>query len=504
MNDFDDPRALFGDQQLTAPDLLPLQTSMAMPPPAATSSQKQDAPLPVIPNGNLRDALMGKFDDPEVPSGIPDQGQQDQAFMHRAIGNGVGDAVNGIQNSINIIKPGAGNTHMGDANRQFGELLAQRALGNAEDRRKEAIQNFQLKDAADQRHEKMFQMATALKQQRDMQDSTSDVSRQAQAQEAARLDTLFAGAQDPAMQQNLMQRKAMLPSISASRLAASVASDPTEKLLAMASTERAAGAKLGEEKNKNASEAQRRLDETKAAQSGNALGWANLNEKTTHDRAEEAEKAKIKLDAKMNKDKSIEKDIADLMNTKAELLRHAENLSNGTVDNDKAHVYANQGKKFISSLGVPDISDAVEPDEALQDMLTSVPLAQGAVEKAVTGSSRYTPQRWTQFAVQEGEGTKNSINKLTAGARFLDELAQERRSQLDAKPDGTPASNSGLAQAMKPGAISKAAQHSADRAQIGAPSGAPKKLNQKQVDFLRTKAASGDADAAKMLKDAGL
>lgn len=270
MSDFSDPRHLFGDQQLTMPDFLPLQSSMMPTVSAPSKTPEQASDLPTVPTGSLRDALLGKFDDPEIPSGLPSQEQQDQAFTHRLIGSGVGQAVDSLQNAANIFKPGAGNPHMGEASRQFGEMLAQRALGNAKERRDEALQNFQLKDATDQRHEKMFQMATALKQQRDMNDPNSDMSRQAQAQEAARLDTLIAAAQDPAMQQNLAKRKMSLAGASAAQLVAGAKEDPTEKLLGMASTERAAGAK-------NAMEGKRQDAQT-------AQGWATIGEtKREHD-----------------------------------------------------------------------------------------------------------------------------------------------------------------------------------------------------------------------------
>lgn len=458
MTDWFNPKTLFGDQQLSIGDHLPLQTQAAVSAPPVQKPSSDDSDLPVMPQGALRDALMGKFNDPEIPSGIPDEKQQQQAFTHRLIGNAVGDTVSNLQNTANILKPGAGNPAMGESSRRFGDMLAEHALGNAKARRDEALQNFQIKDAADQRHEKMFQMATALKQQQDMRNPNSDLSRSAQQQEAERLKAMLAVSENHEINKQIIEKLHSLPGASAEQLAGRAKNDTIEHMIEYDNTAQNAANKQNFEKDREAREG-------KTAANNAALGWANYNLGVKKESAQEA----AKLDAKVNKDKSIEKDVADLRNTRAELMNHLNNLKNGTVDNDATHTGWNYLKKKASSLGI----DSIEPDQALQGMLTSVPLAQGTVEKAVTGSSRWNPERWKNFSIEEGEGTKNSINKLKGAIAYLDELEQSRTSQLDTKPSGEPASTSGMAKALPMGAIQKAAMHSQDRVK---PAGAIKNI----------------------------
>lgn len=383
--------------------VLPVQ-SMAKPQAADTSAADNKDALQFVPSDQLEKFLMGKFDEPNIPSGLPSQEQQQQALGHRAIGNATGDVVANLQNTANILKPGAGNPAMGDSSRRYGEMLAQQALGNNAAKRQEALQDFTIKDAAKQRYEKMLEQAAQLKQQRDLK-----MLELAQAQGLAR---------------------------------AKAASDQ---------------AKMESEDANRKSEAQRRKEET-------SLGWANLAEsRRQHDleaKAKEDNKSKLQL----NEDKKAEEDIANLRNAKAELDRHIENLKNGVINNDKGAVYGNEAVKFASSLGLP-----VQPNAALQDMLTSIPLAQATAEKAVTGSSRYTPQRWTQFAVQPGEGTKNSVNKLSGGSRYLDELIKERMTQLHTNAEGVPTSQSAMAKSFPPGAIQNTAAEVQAHTKTGAP-----------------------------------
>ncbi len=459
MTDWFDPRALFGDQHLSIADYLPLQTQSSMTAPTQQKPPSDDSDLPVIPQGSLRDALIGKFDDPEIPSGIPDEKQQQQAFTHRLIGNAVGDTVSNLQNTANILKPGAGNPAMGESSRRFGDMLAEHALGNAKARRDEALQNFQIKDAADQRHEKMFQMATALKQQQDLRNPNSQLSRAAQQQELERLNAMMAVNQNHEINKQLLEKMRLTPSLSAEQLAGRSKNDPTEHMIEFDTTAQTAADKANRDTAKDAATVKRQDAET-------SLGNRRLAAEEKHWAQESVDKENNKNKLQLNEDKKAEEDIANLRNAKAELDRHIANMRSGKVSNDKPDVYGSQVANFVSSLGIPGVSPKSNPE--LQNMLTSIPLAQATAEKAVTGSARYTPQRWLEFAVQPGEGTQRSVNKLTGGSRYLDELIKERMTQLHTNAAGAPTSQSAMAKSFPEGAIPNTAAQVQARTQTGA------------------------------------
>lgn len=510
MSDFSDPRHLFGDQQLTMPDFLPLQSSMMPTVSAPSKTPEQASDLPTVPTGSLRDALLGKFDDPEIPSGLPSQEQQDQAFTHRLIGSGVGQAVDSLQNAANIFKPGAGNPHMGEASRQFGEMLAQRALGNAKERRDEALQNFQLKDATDQRHEKMYQMATALKQQRDMNDPNSDMSRQAQAQEGARLDTLIAAAQDPAMQQNLAKRKMSLVGASAAQLAAGAKEDPTEKLLGMASIERTASAK-------NAEDAKNHAEERR-------IGWANVantkrgQDLTAQERADslQAKKDKQAVDANV-KIIGQQAPLVDQISKVLVTMKSLEDAGNmlqtrgGSVTTDWGKNKIEHAKQdvpgFVSAMLPEQMTPTPDPKyQEFWGLVQPTAIAQRLANEKTVRVSKAIMEQLSQYLPNEGDNNNTQAvdNKIKNSHAYLrDRTLPGLIAQLRVDPEtGKAIDKSVLAQQL----ADKAGMDADEVMAALSPSTkhAPRKLNQKQVDFLKAKAASGDADAQKMLKDAGL
>lgn len=413
--------------QQTTGGVLPVQSEMAAKPIAPEPVPDLNAPLPTLSKDKIAEAL--------TTSGKPSEQEQTQAGLHQSIGNAMANFHSGIQNAIGILKPGAANYAQAEMAKQRGDQLAAQTLAQAPERRKEAVQNVTLQGMLEERQTKQRQMLEALKQQKDMQDPMSSLSLQAQQSAMGRINALQSASSNPRLIYQMEQIKKSIPFMSASRLQSMEKDSTFEKLVGMESNERAAGAKNAVQAEQNANTARHQAAEE-------ALGWAKLDE----------DKNKP-IKAQMNEDLKIEEDLIALNNTKSQLMKHIHNLANGTTDNNKVHALANKAAKAGSAWGLP-----ATPDPKLQDLLTVMPLAQGTVEKAVTGSSRYTPQRWTQFNVEEGEGNQNSVNKLKGGAGYVSELYDEKLTRMHVDKDGNPTSTSAFAKSLAPGAIQKAAE----------------------------------------------
>lgn len=433
------------------------QTAVKFQAPGPSPNTNEEAQLPMVPRGQLAAWIKQKQDEEEqvVPSGQSSAADQQRADVSRAIGNTTANTLSGIQNTIGILKPGSANYNQANMAQQQGEQYAKEALGNAPRARNEAIQNLQLGSMQDEKRQKQMQMIQALKMQQDAQNPESNSSKEAQRAMLARLQTYGAVTQNPALRNQLEELTRTVPGMSQARLDALDKQGYIDKLLAQESNERAQGAH----------------NDILAgnAAATNRLGYAQLNEKAMHDRAEEDEKAKAKTKLQMNEDKKVEDEITTLRTAISEMDPLIKRIESGNINNNAAHNLINEGSKKVASW-IPGVkSMGVGPDPNLQDLRTNLPLTQGAVEAAVTGSKRYTPQRWKEFTPEPGEGNEVSAQKLRAGTEFLKRVLEEKLGLLHTAPSGAPTSESGLAKSLPPQTIPNAMINVQAKAPIGVP-----------------------------------
>lgn len=528
MTDWFNPLTI--DPSLT---VLPPQ-SLATPQAPDVSNAQLDKEAKFVPSSALKQFLMRSFEEPEVPSGIPNAKQQEMAGLHRGIGNATANAVNSLEGTANILRPGGGNTNAGDASRRYGEFLAQRALGDASARRQEAIQNVQLKDLSDQRREKFLQQALLLKQQSDMQDPSSQMSRQAQAREAQRIDLLLSNAQNPAMIAQLQQQKKMLPSVSASQISANEKSDPSLHLLGMDSNERAAGAKLAGENANRQSEAEKRVADIANANDARSAEWARIDlEKQRLAQEKELKEKSAAGKAKGDQLKLIGQqaplvdEIGKLTQSMKQMEEAQKMLSSegGKLDTNVVKEKLESAKQFIPGM-TPDAKylefwGKVEP--AVQQLRL-------AIEKTVRNNP-YMMQQVANMLPHKGDNTQTIDTKITNLNKLLHQTVQSKISQLRVDPEtGTAIDKSALAQhlagetgidadellknyltPMKKNPNSDQKNPNSELPQGSAPAPpqvpgnvpAQKLLPPNKLQVVRALAAKGNKAAQKMLQDMG-
>lgn len=431
--------------------VLPPQTAMPYRSPAAQEQLSGDKPLPVVARGQLAEWIQNHQNEEKksIPSGVPSQEDQQRANISRGIGNATSNLLAGVQNTIGILRPGSANYTQAEMAQKQGEQYANEALGRAPAARREAIENSQLGAIQDEKRQKQMQMVQAIKHQNDINNPESDTSKEAQRAMLARLRTYSAVTRNPALKEQMDSLMMTVPSMSASRLDSLDKQGYVDKLLAQESNERAMG-------NKNATAMQ-------TAEATNGLGYARLGEERRWHDIEQQQKGESKGKLQMNEDKKAEDEITTLRTAISEMEPLVKNLESGKINNNAIHDKMNEVKKKVGSW-IPGLT---HPDPELQNLRTNLPLTQGAVEAAVTGSKRYTPQRWAEFTPTPGEGNEVSAQKLKAGTEFLKRVLEEKLGLLHTEPGGTPTSASGLARSLPKNTIPNAMQNIQNKAPIG-------------------------------------
>lgn len=421
---------------------LPPQTSMKPQDWGASKpvNNAEEQP-PVVPQEQLADYIkqMQEGGRNAVPSAEPSAQDKEIAGGARGIGNAFGDAIANQQAMINILRPGAGNMQLADNARRGGEQFAQERLGGAEAKRKEAIQNLSLNEMADEKKNKQLQMVSALKQQREMGDAKSEISKQAQESALQRLDMYASATQNPELKQKIQAMTLMIPTMSAERIDKMDKNGDLVKLLGQESNERAQGA--------HNDIIAGNADKT------NKLGWAQLSEKEKHDLAQEEKDRQKGLKAQVNEDRKTVEEIKNLQTGVDQLKPLLKQLDEGKINQGAIHNYWNEIAKKANAFGVP-----LKIDTKLQAMRTNLPLTQGGVEQAVTHSSRFSPHRWEEFMPKPGEGNDLTKAKLEAGMKYLQDTIEEKKGQLNTGETGEPNSQSAYAKALPPGDLPKTAQ----------------------------------------------
>ena len=418
---------------------LPVQSMAGVQPIEPPSAPGSD--LNFVPSDQLKQFMLGKFDEPNIPSGVPSQEQQQQANVHRDIGNATANAVGSFQNIANIFRPGAGNPAMAESSRQYGESLAQRAFGDAQAKRQEAIQNMQLSDLSDQRRMNQIKMAQALMQEQMMKDPNSPLSKQAQARELSRLDALSSMTKDPQKLSILEQRKKMVPGVPAAMLAGAEQNDPLVKGMELESQERQAGAKLSGENFNRESEAQRRKDET-------ALGWARLNEeKRSHDMAGAAKKQSDQLKLIGQQPKTVE-EIGKLTNALENYDQALNLMKEKGIQTGYGPEYLQKAKGILPFTSQDP--DWVDLWQKLQANKQSVRLG---MEKTVRNNPFMIKQLEALFPEQEeNTGTvKTKIEKLMGPDSILRNTLRSKIAELRRDPTtGEMIDKSAIAESLAP------------------------------------------------------
>lgn len=486
MNWFDDLKM---DPSLS---VLPVQ-SMANAQPVAPSIDPEKEPE-LIPSDKLKEFLLGKFDEDRIPSGQSTPQQQSMSDLHQDIGNATGNAVASLQNAANIFRPGAGNPAMAQQSRDYGNMLAQRALGDNQAKRQEAIQNMQLGDISDQRKLNHYKMAQSLMQQQEMKNPASSSSKAAQEREASRLDTLMTGTTDPAKIQLINNRKKMLPSMSAETIQLNAANDPLGKLLETESKEYTERSKNEREQSHNQS-----MENIAAGNLG--VAQRGESEKARHNLAEEGlagnrtEQKKNEQQLKIigQQPKTVE-DIGKLANA----LENYEQVLNLM---DKKDISTGIGPEILQKIkGVtPFMSQDPEWVDLWQKLEANKQNVRLGMEKTVRNNPYMSQQLEALFPEQEqNTGTvKTKIKSLLAPDSVLRNTLRSKVAELRRDPHtGEMIDKSAIAELLAPrvNMDSSTLMKHIDGNQKSS-------LGQDKINKVKELAAKGNKAAQKMLQD---
>ncbi|MES2367570.1 MAG: hypothetical protein V4563_16970 [Pseudomonadota bacterium] len=412
------------------------QTAMKYSGQAQQPKPDENAPLPVVPRGQLAQWIQQHQaeEGDAIPSAEPSAEDQRHADVSRGIGNATGSFLSGIQNTIGILQPGRANYEQAHMVQQQGEQHAKEALGRAPAARNEAIQNMQLGAMRDEKRQKQLQMVQALKQQQDENDPGSAMSKAAQQEMKDRL--MAYGEAEPKVKELAMKYAVMVSGLPAAKIKELDAKDFIGKLVGQYSNERAMGA------HNDVS--------LQNAAATNKLGYAQLDEKIAHDKAEEEAKNKKALEVHMANDRMVNENLKDLNNADENLTAMLNNVKTGKIDVSGGHAVAQEGVN-IARKWAPGMSNSLNLhiDQQLQGLKAIAPLVQGALERSVTKSSRYTPERWKEVTMMGEDSDEKIVAKLAAMLEFTRGMRAWQEGLLHVDDAGNPvekvASNKALA-----------------------------------------------------------